>query len=344
MITLLTGVPGSGKTAALVDLLSRIAKDRPLYSFGLEGLKLSHEKLEPAKWHELVPDGSICVIDEVQDVWRARGPGTKPTPDIMALEVHRHRGIDFYLTSQKPRLLDSNVRDLVGRHIHLREMGMLGRWWYEWPECSEKVSWRTAPIKKRYKLPKAAFELYTSASQHIKPIRSIPWIVAVFLVALLAVAGGAWYAIRSISAKVAPLAPADQKSVTAKLSGGTQGSTVSSSSGGGSPVARWPVYDAVPVRADREPFAGRAIQYEGGYSIGPKTYAVFGIMVDGQRATTITLPQLLTMGYQWIEQGPCVGILRYKAWERLVTCPKAAPVREQERETQNHVQPAKEAV
>lgn len=330
MITLLTGVPGSGKTAALVDLLSRIAKDRPLYSFGLEGLKIPHEKLEPAKWHELVPDGAICVIDEVQDVWRARGPGTRPTPDIMALEVHRHRGIDFYLTSQKPRLLDSNVRDLVGRHVHLREMGILGRWWYEWPECSEKVSWRTAPIKKRYKLPKAAFALYTSASQHIKPIRSVPWILAVFGLAVLTVAGGAWYAVRSIGAKVAP--PPAVASVASKLSGGSAGSTVSHSSNGAAPAARWPVYDAVPVRADREPFAGRAIQYEGGYSIGPKSYAVFGILVDGERATTITLAQLLTMGYQWIEQGPCVGILRFKAFERLVTCSKASPIPDQQRE------------
>jgi zona occludens toxin len=188
MITLITGAPGSGKSAALVSLLERIAKGRTIYASGIPDLTIQHEPLDdPSKWPDVVPDGSVVVIDEVQRVWRPRGPGQKVPVDIAALETHRHRGIDFYVVTQSPRLVDTNVRALVGRHVHLRELGMLGRWWYEWPEVSDgcAVAWKNAPIKKRYTLPKAVFGKYKSASEHVKPIRSIPWMVFVLFGALV---------------------------------------------------------------------------------------------------------------------------------------------------------------
>lgn len=187
MITLLTGAPGSGKTAALVDLLRQVGKDRPLYVYGLNGYKPAHIPLEdPTKWMETVPDGAAVVIDEVQQIWRPRGPGVKVPDHVAALETHRHRGLDFFLTTQGPNLLDANVRALVGRHIHLRELGVLGRMWYEWPETADncRTGFRGAPIKKRYRLPKHVFEDYKSASMHIKPIRSFPMALVVAIVAI----------------------------------------------------------------------------------------------------------------------------------------------------------------
>jgi len=205
LITLITGAPGSGKSAALVDLLSSISKDRRLYVDGVPDLLVPHEVLDDvARWPDLVPDGAAVVVDEVQRVWRPRGVGSKVPPDIAALETHRHRGLDFFLVTQQPALVDKNVRALVGRHVHLRDLGVLGRWWYEWPECSESVAWRTAPIKKKYRLPKRVFRLYKSASIHVKPIRSVPWVLGLMVVALLVTAGLGWYVYQRISAHMAP--------------------------------------------------------------------------------------------------------------------------------------------
>ncbi len=193
MMTLFTGQPGNGKTAALVDFLRTHVGDRPLYVDGLNGLKIPHEPLDVSEWHRVVPDGAIVVVDEVQRRWRPAGPGQRVPDDIQALETHRHRGIDFYIVTQSPKLVHSNVRELVGRHVHIRDIGVLGRWWYEWPECSIAIAWKSAPIKKRYRLPRAAFDLYKSSSMHIKPVRSFPWMLVVFCLALAAIGVLSWW-------------------------------------------------------------------------------------------------------------------------------------------------------
>lgn len=177
MLTVFTGAPGAGKTAALVKLLSELPKDRPLYVANLEGLTLDHTPLtleEARNWPKTVPDGAIFVIDEVQHLWRVRPPGSKVPEDVSAIETHRHRGIDIYCTTQHPRLVDANVRALIGRHVHIRDTGWLGRMWYEWPECNEAMAWKTCPVKMKYKLPAKVFSLYKSSSMHTKPVRRTP--------------------------------------------------------------------------------------------------------------------------------------------------------------------------
>lgn len=222
MLTLITGAPGSGKSAALVSMLSELATDgRQLYVNGIPDLKIPHEALaEPEKWPELVPDGSVVIIDEVQRVWRPRGPGQKVPDHVALLETHRHRGLDFYIITQGPNLVDSNVRALIGRHVHLRDLGILGRWWYEWPECADncRTAWKNAPIKKRYRLPKRIFGQYKSASIHVKPIRSVPWMLAVMVLALLTVAGMSWLAYNAIFARMNPKG-VDQPAATAQVAG-----------------------------------------------------------------------------------------------------------------------------
>lgn len=177
MLTMFTGTPGAGKTALMVDELSRLYAGRPLFAFGLEGLKLEHHALtkdEVDRWHEVLPEGAVLCIDEAQKVWRPTGPGQKIPASIAEIEEHRHRGIDILITTQGPHLVHKNVRALVGRHVHIRDVGALGRRLYEWPECSESIAWRSAPIKKAYKLPKRAFSLYKSSSLHVKPQRTFP--------------------------------------------------------------------------------------------------------------------------------------------------------------------------
>jgi zona occludens toxin len=217
MITLITGAPGTGKSNALVSLLVEIGKDRPLYVFGIPELKIPHIELaDPTTWPDTVPDGAAIILDEVQNVWRPRGSGQKVPEHVAKLETHRHHGLDFYIITQGPNLVDSNVRALVGRHVHLRDLGMLGRWWYEWPECADncRTGWKNAPIKKRYKLDKAAQANYKSASIHVKPVRSVPWMLAVMVIALIMVVVMSWKAYEMVQARMNP-----NKSGTPQTSG-----------------------------------------------------------------------------------------------------------------------------
>lgn len=208
MITLFTGMPGAGKTAALVDLLSKLPGDRPIYVDGLDGLSLPHTVCNASDWHTELPNDAILVIDEVQRVWRPRGSTAKVPDAVAALETHRHQGIDIYLTTQAPRLLDANVRGLVGRHVHIRDTGWLGRHWYEWPECNDGMAWKTCPVKKSYKLPAKAFDLYKSSSGHHKPIRTTPpalyWAIAFIALALIL----GVFAYRTFGKKPEPVEPA----------------------------------------------------------------------------------------------------------------------------------------
>jgi len=187
MITLFTGSPGAGKTASLVNFLSKLeVGDRPLFVDGLDGLTLPHSVVDANEWHTALPDGAILVIDEAQRVWRPRGVGSKVPLSVSELETHRHRGIDIFITTQSPKLLDSNVRGLIGRHVHIRDTGILGRYWYEWPECNDSMNWKSCINKRRMKLPKKAFSLYKSASLHTVPVRGVPRALIVGFVALLA--------------------------------------------------------------------------------------------------------------------------------------------------------------
>lgn len=204
MIYLFTGSPGAGKTASMINELSTIVKDRPLFAYNVNGLKLPHTELASLDdWMTDCPDGSVIVIDEVQKFWRPAGSGSKVPPAIAALETHRHRGIDFYMTTQGPHLLHSNVRALVERHVHLRNVGVLGRYWYEWPECNDtpRVSWKTAPVKKKFTLPKKAFELYTSAVLHTKPVHTIPRALIILVIAVIGIAYFGWSFFSSIKSK-----------------------------------------------------------------------------------------------------------------------------------------------
>jgi zona occludens toxin len=209
MITLITGAPGTGKSAALVEMIRTLYKDRQCFVSGIPDFQLPHVHLDdPTKWPTEVPDGALIVIDEVQRVWRPVGPTAKVTDDIAMLETHRHRGLDFLLVTQQPGLIRTNVRALVGRHVHLRDLGILGRHWYEWPECNNQLAYKSAPIRKRYSLPKKAFSLYKSASLHVKPERSIPPALIVAGGCILGAVGLGLYTYNTLSSKVKGDAPA----------------------------------------------------------------------------------------------------------------------------------------
>lgn len=204
MITVITGTPGAGKTALAVDLLIKEYSDRPLYVDNLNGLILEHHEIDVMEWHNEVPDGALIICDEIQRKWRPRGPGSKVPESIAALETHRHRGIDFILITQNVKLIDSNVRALVGRHLHIRDTGWMGRWLYEFPECDTNNSWKRCENKRRYKLPKHVFDKYKSASLHTKPVRTRPILLYFVIAAVLAFIYLAWSLYQSFQTQDLP--------------------------------------------------------------------------------------------------------------------------------------------
>ena len=205
MITIITGVPGMGKTALMVSMLIEEEKkgDRPLYVMGVDNLLIDHQKLPTIdEWtyskadkddpslelfYFTFPPNSILIIDEAQKIYRPRSSSSKVPPIVSALETHRHTGIDIWLLTQKPSLLDSNVRDLCGRHMHIRN-SILGRKIYEWPEYNSITETNLKSAASRFfKPPKRAFSMYKSSELHTKQPRRIhnAFIVLSFLIPLL---------------------------------------------------------------------------------------------------------------------------------------------------------------
>lgn len=206
MITLITGTPGAGKTAWTVQELTRLPAQRKIYVHGIPDLKIAHEPIycrsdlcdlcksqEPAlleqgyyveDWPQWATQGSLIVIDEVQRIWRP-APAGKELPDsISRLETHRHSGLDFWLISQGPHLFHSNIRLLIGRHIHLVATWR-GRSEYEFPECRQDVTRRSDAIVRPYALPTKVFGLYKSASLHTVQKRRSPLAVFIFLIVVV---------------------------------------------------------------------------------------------------------------------------------------------------------------
>lgn len=222
MITLITGQPGAGKTLLLVSefLKPESDKGRPIIADGIPDLVVPHDPAPPlSNWTKTeedhssqtgtkllfsFPQGSLVAIDEAQRVYRPRAVGSKVPPEVAAFETHRHQGLDFILITQHPNLIDANVRKLVGRHLHIRDVGILGRKVYEWPECGNVEQFRNAPVQRRFTLDTKAFGLYKSASLHVKPKRGIPKGLILASVSVCLLLGGVGYAWHSIGKKLNP--------------------------------------------------------------------------------------------------------------------------------------------
>ena len=223
-VMLITATPGGGKTALAVQIMKEaVDAGRPLFVMGIPDLKLEHCTCPPiSEWTEVrkdpdnpdlslpfftFPPNSLVVLDEAQRVFRMRASASKVPDHVAAFETVRHTGVTFILITQHPNFIDSHIRNLVGQHVHLRDVGLLGRHYYEWPEVADPKTFTTAPIKKRWKLPKESFALYKSASVHIKRNYSIPPAFLFFGFAAVVVALGGTYLYQSVRAKMTPVVP-----------------------------------------------------------------------------------------------------------------------------------------
>lgn len=195
MITLFTGVPGAGKTLRTVQEIAQLRRTRdgetrPIFT-NISGLadELACALLEePRRWFEL-PEGALIVIDECQRVFPPRAAAAAVPEYVQLFDTHRHRGYDVFLITQHPRLIDSFIRNLVGRHLHLyRPFGLMRSQVYEWQECCENPRVDAKPIPRPWAFPKKLFGLYHSAEQHTHKAR-LPWRAISTIVACLCVAG-----------------------------------------------------------------------------------------------------------------------------------------------------------
>jgi len=154
MICLVTGVPGSGKSLALVKryIIPSLIKGRRIYT-NVDGLNdpspnpfilalafasgVPPEDVEklifeiPSKgFNEVLknmPGGSIAVIDEAQVFWNARDYSSDNNKSILPyFQKHRHYGHDVILATQHFEQLDSGIRRLSEVHYRLKRMKNIG--------------------------------------------------------------------------------------------------------------------------------------------------------------------------------------------------------------------------
>ena len=191
MIILITGVPGAGKTLyAVSEFLTKQFKDRPLYVYNIPDLLVHHELLSEQdvnNWYDgRVPENSVIVIDELQDIWRPRSSTAPVPPYISKLETHRHQGIDFLLLTQHPQLIDINVRRLVGRHIHVRRAwGAPAATVYEWDSISMNINATRNAQMKLWRYPRKAYKLYKSSKLHTSTGQKFPFVLKIAALILL---------------------------------------------------------------------------------------------------------------------------------------------------------------
>lgn len=213
MLTVITGLPGSGKTAGVVErfLMPLAAKDwqeqaitpdgekvtvkRRLLT-NINGLLLEHEKIDAddlAKWHEWAKPGDLIVFDEVQKPWPLTGANKEQPKCITELETHRHYGIDMILMTQHPMLINAAIVRLAGQHLHIRKLGN-SRFAtiYEWDGVSRTLLYKNAFAKKAWRRSKDVEKVYRSSSLHTKQKRAIPTVLFVIIACLIGFPALAW--------------------------------------------------------------------------------------------------------------------------------------------------------
>lgn len=179
MIYLHTGQPGAGKTLFTLAIVKERAEkeQRPVFYYGIEILKPEafpnwHRLDDPAKWMDC-PDGAIIVHDECQGLYRPRGTGAQVPEYVSRWETHRHNGLDAYLITQHPMLIDSNIRRLTGEHLHVirafgAKMATLHRWQQVKEQCDKS---RSDSVSETRAYPAQLFDAYKSATVHTHKAR-----------------------------------------------------------------------------------------------------------------------------------------------------------------------------
>ncbi len=194
MITLITAVPGSGKTLYCIGLiLKAVQEGRPVYA-NIAGLKIPQCHPAPDDWRD-TPEGSLVVYDEAQQPHlypSTAHRGEVKDERLRQMEVHRHTGHDLVFVSQSPSFLHHHIRKLAGEHIHLyRAFGAKIVTKYTWQHTVDSPNDRGEQGRADsvpWKFPKEHFQYYQSATIHTHKFK-MPKKLAALLLLIVAVAG-----------------------------------------------------------------------------------------------------------------------------------------------------------
>ncbi len=218
-ITLVTGLPGHGKTLyTLARYKEEAEKDqRPVFHNGIKDLNIpGWQEWDVNNWQDL-PAGALLIVDECQFIFPVRGRG-QPPEFIEKLATHRHLGIDFVIITQNPMLIDPFVRRLIDRHFHVvRKFGTHFATIHEFANgCRDNVhNNRKDSIRHEWKYPKHVFEWYKSAEQHTVK-RRIPARVFVLLAVPIVFAGLVFTAYHRLNPESQKERAEQQSGVTSK--------------------------------------------------------------------------------------------------------------------------------
>lgn len=169
MLHLITGLPGSAKTAFTLHYFLSVT-GRPKYATFIPGFdyeKHNVEKIESlAEWINL-PDGSLVFCDEGQKWLRPRRKDAAAELWVTEFETHRHKGIDIYVTTQHPMFIDVHFRRLVGEHIHYfrpynTQRLIAKRLWQKCQDDPDDFNAKNEAEVTHVSIPKSIFNEYTS--------------------------------------------------------------------------------------------------------------------------------------------------------------------------------------
>lgn len=200
MITLITGVPGSGKSLYAVKLILEFLKEGRTVFADIDGLNIDGVQSAPEDWRD-TPDGSVVVYDECQQRFGPDGQGRAKNPSIQALEVHRHTGHDLVFITQRERLLHAHIRDLVGRHYHIqRQYGSHNVKIFRRDEAidTKSKSALNSCDQTLWRYDKKLFDCYKSATVHTHKTSLPTWLKVSGAVALLGVIAFGFFLYQSI--------------------------------------------------------------------------------------------------------------------------------------------------
>jgi zona occludens toxin len=239
-IHVITGTPGAGKTLRALYMVEALRKEsgRDVYYNGINDLMLPWIIFDdPKKWHVL-PDKSVIVIDEAQRAFRPRAASVQVPDFVEALETHRHRGIDIYMITQHPLMLEQNVRRLAESHEHLmRKFGSKWATVHVWKGIKENCDKsRSDSQSSEFVYPKEVFTWYKSAEAHTHKFK-LPFKVKVLIAVPFLIAGCVYLAMKSIGNLAKPPA-----AVVSSASAGTVAA-------GGGLALSLPVVDPFSPRA-----------------------------------------------------------------------------------------------
>ncbi|GJL80358.1 MAG: hypothetical protein NPINA01_33470 [Nitrospinaceae bacterium] len=211
MLLFFTGTPGAGKSQFMIDKVvnDEFFKNRPVYYWGIPELSDSlgwhrigddtFDKEAAKKWHEIVEDGAVLIVDEAHQVWPLLKPGSPEPEWYSPLGTIRHRGITVLAATQYPTHVATSYRGRVERHYHLeRKLGLERTHVLEWERYaypSDKAERELTLSKFYYKFKPEIWKLYKSATVHTVQKRKLPkkvFIIPIALIIMIAAPIAVW--------------------------------------------------------------------------------------------------------------------------------------------------------